>query len=158
MKMFALFLACTMALLTIPPVASAQDAAQGWLSVQALAPGTALIVETKNGDILKGKLNGAPATTLSLTVEGNTLDLGQSTIRRIYRAKGWSRTKTALLGAGIGGAAGVGIGIGVAAADDNSIGANFAPLSFGFVGVVAGAVVGAVSGGKRKGRLLYEAK
>lgn len=157
-KMFALLLVITMVMAWLP-AASAQDAMRDWPAVQAIATGTELFVETKDGKTIRGTLNYVRGTTVSLSSKVNDVVLEQNAIRRVYLAKTRSRTATALIGAGIGGAVGVGSGIAVANSDDTSIGANFAPLSFGFVGVVGGAVVGALLGGRqRKGRLLYEAQ
>lgn len=155
-KIVALLLALTVVGAALPAVL-AQAAVGDWPAVQAVAVGTELFVETKDGKTIQGTLNYVRGTTLNMYSNGDVV-LEQNAVRKVYLVKRRSRITTALLGAGVGVAAGVGTGVAVANGDDRSIGVNLAPLSFGFAGMVGGAVVGALLGGRRrKGRLLYEA-
>lgn len=157
-KIVALLLALTMVTAALP-AALAQAAVGDWPAVQAVATGTALFVETKDGKAIQGTLNYVRGTTLSIYSNVNDVVLEQDAIRRVYLAKKRSRITTALIGAGVGVGVGIGTGVAVANRDDRRSGANLAPLSFGFAGLVGGAAVGALLGGrKRKGRLLYEAQ
>ena len=167
-KLFALLLALTMSpttsALTLAQNSGSgqiitQDQAQAWLRVQALVHGTELIVETKSGDTVEGVLNSVTSTALSLSDNGNLVDLNQSDIRRVYLAKNRSRGKAAKLGAIIGAAGGGGLGLAFAVKAGKEGDPTPAPLVWGIYGAGIGAGIGALlGGGKGKGRLIYEAK
>jgi hypothetical protein len=144
--------ACAGALRSQQPT-SADDA---WAHVQQIAQGVELQVEPMRGSSVRGRFISATDTALSLYVDKKVFEVQRDTIRRIHAVEDRSRTRSALVGAGIGLGSGVGIGVLVAVAGDKNSGANFAAVSFGFVGTVAGAVVGVLRGGKRRGPLLYE--
>jgi hypothetical protein len=157
-KTVASLLALMLAL-TQSPEASAQAATNDWNIVRAIKPGTQLIVETRNGESVKGKLTGATDTGLQLSRDGKNVAFDQTAIGKIYLTKKGSRIKAALLGGVKGAGLGAGIGIVVALADRSSGDANFAPAAGVLFGFPAGVVYGAVRGGKTgKGRLVYYGK
>ena len=165
-KIFLTFLALIVALTSTQvslaqtgpsPQQLMQGTDQAWLRVQSIAPGAELILEPKNGDSFRGRFVSASQDKLSLSIKGKNFDVARGLIRRLYGVKDRSRSKAALAGAGIGLAAGIGVGLLVVAGTDNED-ANFAPVSFGFIGMVVGSAIGALRGGKRRGQLLYESK
>jgi len=141
-------------MLAVSSVAAAQTSNQDWGNVQAVKLKTNLIVETKTGATVKGKVSGATPTTLNLSSGGKTIALERDEVSKVYRAKKSSRLKRALIGAAIG--AGVGFGIGGVYALTTK--GNGLAAAAGFIyGLPIGAVIGAVSGGKnRKGELIYQ--
>lgn len=155
LNFFAPLLAFAAFILIAAPSASAQTAQQTWANVEAVRIKSALIVETKTGEVAKGKVTSVTAATLNLSSGGRAVALERDGIARVYRAKKGSRIKRALIGAGIG--AGVGFGIGGIYSVVNK--ENGLAAAGGLLyGLPIGAVVGAATGGKtRKGVLLYEA-
>ncbi len=134
-------------------LATAQTSNQDWSSVQALKLKTKLIVETKTGATVKGKVSGITPATLSLSSGGGTIALERDNVAKVYQTRKSSRLKRALIGAGIGAAVGFGIG-GVYALI--SKGNGLAAAAGLFYGLPTGAVFGAATGGKnRKGKLIY---
>jgi hypothetical protein len=134
-----------------------QDAERQWMQLQNTSPGVELIVESTGKSSLRGRFVSASDTKLTMFVEQKNFEIDRSSIRRIYAVRDRSRSRSTLIGAGVGLAAGIGIGFLVIAGSDNSD-ANFAPLSLGVLGTLAGAAIGALTGGKRQGRLLYSSK
>lgn len=152
-KIFASFFAFAI-MLTASSFASAQTSNQDWSSVQAVKLKTDLIVETKAGASVKGKLTTVTATTLNLSSGGKTIAVEQNDVARVYRARKGSRLKRALIGAAIG--AGVGFGIGGVYALITK-GNGLAAAAGLIYGLPTGAVIGAATGGKsRKGTLVYQ--
>jgi hypothetical protein len=127
-----------------------------WDSVRKIAQGVEIQVEPTRGSSVRGRFVSASDASLSLYVDRRIFEVGRDTIRRIHAVEHRSRSRVALKGAGIGLGSGVGVGLLVVAGGDRTSGANFAPVALGFVGTIAGTVVGALRGGKRKGALLYE--
>jgi hypothetical protein len=161
--------------LAAPPVALARAGAQAgpaagppaqdWQGLRGLKHGTRILVEFKAGDPLEGKFMGVTGGTLNLSADGATYTLQQHEIRRVYRLKGrWSRGKAAGVGAVIGMVAGTFVGAGVMIRNEREPGHvpsadDTGPLAAGAsLGTLAGAGVGALLGGRRRGRLLYEEK
>jgi len=153
----ALSLALMLAFATLPTV-SAQGGLQDWSAVQAIKPGTELIVETKNGESFEGKLSSVTAAALHLSRKGKSDAIDQNTVRSIYLTKKSSRIESALAWARKGAVIGAAIGVIIVFADRGED-ANLAPAAGIMFGLPAGAIFGAVKGGKnRKGRRIYEAK
>jgi hypothetical protein len=143
-------------LLAQVPVTLAQEpATREWSAVQALSSGDELVIETRNGETVKGRLNSVSDAQLSLSHKNNNTNIDRNNIRRIYRLGGTSRGKSALIGAGIGGGVGTAAGVAVYSQGD-FIGAVI-PL-FGAIGAGIGAAIGAAFGGKRERVLIYEAR
>ena len=162
LPLLALIMILTCAPISLAQTGSAQqtqqEAERAWLRVQSIAPGAELILRPKNGDSFRGRFVSASEDKLSLSIKGKSFDIDRSLIRRLYSVREGSRSKSALIGAGVGLATGIGGGLLVVAGSDKTMGVNLAPVSFGFVGMVAGAAIGALRGGKGKGQLLYESK
>lgn len=151
--------------LAAPPGALAQTSppAQDWQGLRGLKLGKRILVELKTGDPLEGEFRGVMGGTLNLSAEGNTYNLRQQDVRRVYRLKGrWSRGKAAGVGAVIGLVAGSFVGAGVMVGNEREPGHvpsadDTGPLAAGAsLGTLAGAGVGALLGGRRRGQLLYE--
>lgn len=156
LKFFAALFAFVWLMLIAASSASAQFEQQSWANVETVKIESALIVETKTGATVKGKVASVTPTTLNLSSGGRAIALERDNIARVYRALKGSRLKRALIGAGIGAGAGFGIG-GVYSVIKKE---NGLAAAAGFIyGLPIGAVVGAATGGKsRKGVLLYEAQ
>lgn len=152
-KIFASLFISTI-ILVMSPLASAQTPNQNWSSLQAVKLKTSVIVETKSGTTVKGKLSSVTPTTLNLSSGGKTLVLEQNDVSKVYRAKKSFRLKRILIGAGIGAAVGFGIG-GVYALITK--GNGLAAAAGLIYGLPTGAVIGAASSGKNgRGKLIYE--
>ena len=150
MKIRATRLSLTLMLaLTVSPIVSAQDSLRDWNVVQALTPGTELIVETKTPETVKGKLSSVADTTLNLSRDGKSVVIEQKQVHRIYLIDKRSRTSSALRGAAKGAYVGARM----------SRGRSYSYLETPKKYLLGGAVVGAVIEGRnRKGQLIYESK
>jgi hypothetical protein len=152
--------AITLVLLAQTITAQNQEAAQpsgDWTIVELLKNGEKLSIELKSGKSIKGKLANVTNTGLSISEGTKTSSLSRDDVLRVYQVIGRTRGKSALRGAGIGGAIGAGSGliIYLPARDDN-VGV-LVPI-FGAIGAGIGAGVGlAFSGGQRR-VLIYQAR
>lgn len=162
-------------LLTASPFALAQTnnsvpsqttiAVQDWQGLRDIKPGKKVLVEFKSGSTIDGKVSSLIGSTLTLSSGKNIYTLEQREIQRVYRLKGrWSRSKTARIGAIVGMLVGTFVGTDLSIRAEGKVGhipsaEDTAPAYYGFfIGSLAGAGLGALLGGKRKGELLYEAK
>jgi hypothetical protein len=157
-KLFALTFSIVL-LLSQPLFLLGQDTRQAdWAAVQSLSQGAKLLIETKDGKRIKGRLTTASATTLGITRGNGTSSLNKDDIRRIYQLSGGSRAKSLIIGT----AAGAGVGAGVGAIALGSTGGSDDAAGILILGTLLGAGVGAVLGalaGKSERRLLiYESR
>jgi hypothetical protein len=159
--------------LSVSPVTPAQTGnslqtvnatVQDWQELSDLEPGKKVLVELKNGNELEGKFVGITGSHLNLDGDGYVYNVEQREIQRVYRLKGkWSRRTTASIGALVGLVGGSIIGgrkMTKLERDPNRIPseADEIPLITGVsLGILGGAGLGALFGGKRKGKLLYKA-
>jgi hypothetical protein len=173
-KVLASLLALALTLIAAPPAPaqtsnSAQTppniTTQDWQGLSDLEPGKKVLVQFKSGDTLEGKLVSLSGGTLALSGGGSTYSVEQRDIQRVYRLEGrWSRKTTSRIGLAIGFVAGSIIGgraMDRLERNPNRIpsDADEIPLITGMgIGTFAGAGLGWLVGGKRKGELLYEAK
>jgi hypothetical protein len=113
-KLFALTLSVIL-LLSQPSFLLAQVASppQDWASVEALAAGVNLQIETKDGKRLKGKLSSVSPTALELVTRNNgTTSVNKDVIRKIYQvSRSGSRAKSAAIGAAVGAGFGAGLSL-----------------------------------------------
>ena len=167
MKSRVLTLLLVLALLpAAPSVAPAQTnaPAQDWQDLKDLKPGKRILVEFKPniGDPIEVKFVSAIGTKLTVTSHGYDRSLEQRDIQSVYHLKGrWSRRTTGRIGMVIGALAGGILDNSVINPPDRPVTAtDDGTASFGglIIGGLAGAGVGRLLGGKRKGKLLYEAK
>jgi len=175
MKSKALASVLALALLAISPVViAAQTNTSGqsaistdWQELQALKPGQKVLVEFRSGlgDPVEGKFVSAVGSKLTLSDDGSQFSLDQRDIKRIYHLKGrWSRRSTAKIGAVIGTLVGTFLGVRRTIEAEARPGhvpsdADTAPAFAGLaMGGLTGAGIGALIGGKRRARLLYEEK
>jgi len=158
-KLFSLTL--TILLLLSQPsflLGQAVDQQRDWAAVQSLSTGVRLLIETKDGKRLKGKLSNASAATIALTRNNRTENLNKDDIQKIYELGGGSRAKSTAIGAALG----AGVGGGGAAILLAATGGSDDTTGIIGKGVLIGAGVGAVMGlvvGKGSRRILiYESK
>ncbi len=138
-----------------------------WQRLSDLKSGKEILVEFKpnTSDSFEGKFVSTIGDKLIVIHHGDTLRLEQRDIQSVYRLKGrWSRSMAMRVGAVIGAFAGGLIGAGLAIRAEQGpdyvpTDANIGPVVLGLlVGGLAGAGVGRLTLGKRRGVLLYEAK
>ena len=145
-------------LFMVPVVASAQSATNAdtkdWQGLDQLKSGKRILVETKLGGVIEGKLVSATGSKLTVFAEGAIHTLERSDIQRIYRLKKrWSRKTTAFIGAAVG--LFVSIPIATKIDSNNSESVAFPAAVYSIAG---GAGLGYLLGGNRVGKLLFEAK
>jgi hypothetical protein len=156
-KFFALASAFALALaLVAPTAAQARQATNAWSAVQSLAPGTKIVVRTKDGDKLSGRFESADDQGINFARDGKRVTLTRESIRRVQVNRGKDRLKGALFGAGIGGGIGLGGGVAVIGLDPNRTLGNPIPAGIA-VGAGAGAALGAAFGLGSKNETIYEA-
>jgi hypothetical protein len=152
---------------TNPDQPAKQTSISNWQGLQNLKPGIKIFIEYKRnvGGSLECKFVRVTGSMLTASDGNSQTTIDQRDIQRVYRLNGrWSRSTMAKIGAGIGMVVGTFVGAGRAislerepghVASDN----DAAPAMAGFVlGAAAGAGLGALVGGKRRGKLLYEAR
>jgi hypothetical protein len=155
-KFFALASAFAIALALVTSTAAQTRQATGdWSAVQSLAPGTKIVVRTKDGDKLSGRFESADDQGINFTRDGKRVTLTRESVRNVKISRGRNRLKGALVGAGIGGGAGAGVGGFVVAHTDHFGGT---PLGAGIgIGAGAGAAIGAAIGLGKNYDTVYEA-
>lgn len=154
-KLLNAFFALAVLVFVASPSA-AQLPNQDWRRVETVSNKTSLIVETKTGATVSGKVVGVTSTTLNLTRGGKTIALERGNIAKVYRAKNPPRFKRALIGAAIGAGAGFGIGGIIVLITKGSGLIASAGLLYG---TPIGAVIGGLTGGnKRRGELIYQSE
>ena len=150
-----------------PPPARAQsnNTAQDWQDLQDLKPGKRILVKFKPniGDEVDGDFVSAIGTKLTLSSSGYTRSLEQRDIQSVYRLNGrWSRGKAARVGMVVGAVVGGVLDASVINPIDRPVvpGKDDGTPSLGGVifGGLAGAGSGWLLGGKRIGKLLYDAQ
>ncbi len=156
----SLLIVSTLLMSVTPALAQQPAVSSDWSTVQSLAPGEKMSIETKDGKKMKGRLRSVSDTMVTLDRGSKTSDLTRDSIARVYRmagSAGKSVGKAAAIGAAIGGGVGVGLGIASGGYEDLSRG-EIAAIAGGVLGVI-GAGIGAVVGGlgsKEKKVLIYQ--
>jgi hypothetical protein len=110
------------------------------------------------GYTVRSRFVSANDVSLDVYADKRTFTIDRRAIRKICSVIQRSRSNRALVGAGIGLGTGVGLGFVQAATAREGADVSLAPVGLGFVGVFAGAAVGALTGGRHRGPLLYERK
>jgi hypothetical protein len=162
----SVFVIILMTALTLPPVALTQDFApkpptwqkqergRDWVSLQRFPVGVKVIVETKDDEVFKGKLESVTDDSLRLTIDGRSIDLKRGDISKAYLTRASSRSSYAAIDAGYIGVLGLLIGAAVSGKTKNR---NAIHVGFA-AGIGAGALIGAIGGGGGRGELIYEMK
>jgi len=141
---------------------TAQQQMNNWSRVTALASGARLSVKLKTGKTLKGTLNSASDTGLSLQVKNSAVDVKREDVATVHEVvKKSSAMKATLIGTGVGAGVGAAAG-GIADANDDSGFEKIdhvATAALAIAGAGAGALVGYLLGrGGSKRELVYESK
>ena len=150
------------AALLLPSAASAQNssaATADWSALNTVTSGSKLVVKTKDGKSVEGKLSGVTDAALSMSVKDRPVELKREDVQSVYRIGKNSATKGTLIGMGVGAGAGALIG---AAGDSTSDGFEGIDHAVTVGLTVVGAGLGAGLGyliGRRGGKrvLVYEA-
>ncbi|MCI0337289.1 MAG: hypothetical protein L0226_06920 [Acidobacteria bacterium] len=127
-----------------------------WSIVEMLTDGEKLQIDLRSGKSLKGRLASVSNTGLSLSEGGKTISINRDDVSRVYQVIGRTRGKSALRGAGIGGAIGGGIGLILYLPGRDDL-VGWLPASFAVLGAGIGVGVGAVFSGGQKRVLIYRA-
>ena len=123
-----------------------------WGNLAVLSPGIGLVVEGDGGKTVKGKFSRATVSSLFLLKDRREIEIRREEVSAVYFTRKSSRAKRAVVGGLAGAGAGLLIGVVTVAATkgDPLIGAGGV-----LFGIPAGAAIGAVTGGTRKGELVY---
>lgn len=157
MKPFVVLLVGMLAL-SPSSVALAQQSGQNeWGTILRVPVGTDLVIETKAGETIKGKLMDVKDSTLMLSRKDQSTAVELTQVQKAYQLVGRTRKKSTAIGAAAGGLAGLGIGLGVYLPDSNDIVGAVVP-GLAIIGAGIGAAIGAATGKGRKKILIYEAK
>jgi hypothetical protein len=155
-------LSCLVAIiLAMPSPAWTQSVVnKSWGAIATSPAGQPLQVELKSGKTIKGKLSSASESGLTLVLGKTMANVERAEIRRIYRDGGKSVGKSALIGAGVGGAGGAIVG--AATGGDGKGFISFSRKETAAAGGVIGAAVGTITGlvigiARHKKTLIYEA-
>ena len=157
---------------TTAPISTAQttttaQSVSDWQGLESLKRGKQILIEYKSnvGGTLECKFVSINGSKLTVSAGGYQATIEQADIQSVFRLNGkWSRGKMAKVGAGIGMLVGTFVGAArgvelegqpchVGSEED-----TFPAFAGFFIGTAAGAGLGALIGGKRKGKLLYEAR
>jgi len=138
-------------LLLIAPAALAQ--ANDWGAVESLQARTRVVIETKSGSTLKGRISSVSASSVNFERGGRAVSIDRSDVSRVYLTKRGSAWKRAFWGAAIG--LGVGVALGVASEASSGDGDGLAGLAGVLYGAPAGAAIGAATTGRKRGQLIY---
>ena len=156
MKLRLIQLTIGLALSTLP--AQAGVIPGRWEKVNALKPGSQVVVHLKSQDQLDGNLIETNPEALRLATEdGSIREIPKLAVQTVTLER--SGNRSTWIGAGIGGAAGVAIGAGLSSGFDETFLArtDLTALTFGAVGALAGALVGRTSSRPER-EVLYRAK
>ena len=150
-----------------PDQLTKQTNVSDWQGLQTLKRGQKIFIEYNSnvGGSLECKFVSVAGSLLTVSDGNSQATIDQSDIQRVYRLNGrWSRSTMVKIGAGIGMIVGTFVGASRGLSFEREPGhiaseQDEVPAIAGFViGAAAGAGLGAVVGGKRKGKLLYDAK
>ena len=133
---------------------TAQASISDWANVESLSARKSVIIETVSGATLKGRINSVDTDTVVINSKGRSVSIQRTDVQRVYLTKRGSIVKRALIGAAAGAGIGTAIGvIGTVATKDPLVAAG------GFIfGIPAGAAIGAMTAGRKRGELIYSSQ
>ena len=152
---------------TNPDQPAKQTGVSDWQGLENFKRGKQIFIEYKSnvGGSLECKFVRIAGSALTVSDGKSQATIDQRDIQRVYKLNGrWSRDTMVKIGAGIGMVVGAFIGAARGISFERQPGhinseQDEVPAMAGFVfGAAAGAGLGALVGGKRKGKLLYEAR
>jgi hypothetical protein len=133
-------------------------AVNDWSGVKALPVEGRLLVETKDGKKIEGKLESVSDTDLSLSRKDKTVTVEKSDVKKIYRIGREPTAKTLVIGTGIGAAVGAIVGVAALAGTGGSDDTGGVLTKFIAAGAALGATAGALGLAFKKRTLVYESK
>jgi hypothetical protein len=149
---------CTIVVLLFVTLSAAQDRS-AWQSLSQLQAGDKVKLSLKAHGSITGIFQSS--TPDQVTVASTIARREEVAKLERYNQGGWSRGKTALVGAAIGGGAGAIAGVAAAGCNHNSLGPCISRGEGGAVAAAAGAVLGAIVGAllpHHRTELIYAAK
>jgi hypothetical protein len=133
-----------------------------WAAVQALSPGTKVVVKDKSRRTSKGLIVSVTADSLTLQDKQTSITLDRPQIAKIQLANGRSLGRSTLIGAGIGAGTGVataGVLLAIAGTEDAEDGEVAAIIGVvAVIGATAGTVGGLLSGLFARHPVIYESR
>jgi hypothetical protein len=134
--------------------AFSQSTLSSWSAVESIRAGTTVVIETKSGGTLKAQIASVEPDSVAVRQNGGTTSVPKADVYRVYLTRKGSVLKRAFWGA----AAGAGIGVAVGAAITAATKSDGLAAAGGFLyGIPAGAAIGALSTGRKRGELIYQA-
>lgn len=147
-------------LLAAPQLMLAQEVAStdksNWDTLKVVPPGDEVVVKTRNGKTIKGRLSNSGDGAITLSRDKKTEDIKREDVLSVYRVIPKSAKRASLIGLAIGGGAGA-ISGGVATRGGES-GEHYAVLITAGLGAGIGAVTGYLLGSRNQRVLIYQAK
>ncbi|MEO8648716.1 MAG: hypothetical protein ABI539_06085 [Acidobacteriota bacterium] len=133
---------------------TAQSSLADWANIESLSPRKSVMVETRSGATLKGRINSVDTNSLVINSKGRSVSIQRGDVQRVYLTKRGSIVKRAALGAAAGAGIGTAIGVvGTVVTKDPLVAAG------GFIfGIPAGAAIGAMTAGSKRGDLIYSSQ
>lgn len=154
----SLVLIASLLLSSATPAQNTSAPTRDWSALSAVASGSKLVVNLKNGKSVKGKLSSVSDIALSLSSGNKPVEIKREDVLRVYQTSKKSATKATLIGAGVGAGAGAAIGAAGGDSDGFSITKGQAAAGFAVVGAGVGALAGfAIGKSGNKRVLIYEA-
>ena len=152
-----LLLAMTARTVCVPAQQRSGQGAGSWDSVQEFSRGDEIELFLDDRTVVKGKFASASDTKLVLTRDGKVTEFERTEVLEVYRLVSKSKTRSTLIGLGIGAAAGTGVGaiVGASTGPHESGEAHLPALMLGTVGAGAGTITGLLLGRGKKRVLIY---
>jgi hypothetical protein len=126
-----------------------------WSAINSVPSGNKLTVKLKNGQTAEGKFAGSSNDTLSLSVNGKSMDVKRDEVRSVYHVTGNSATQTTLIGLVLGAGGGTAIGLAGSGGNDSFDKIDHAATAgLAVIGAGAGATIGYLIGRKSRKRVL----
>jgi hypothetical protein len=130
-------------------------AQSSWKNVQTLPKDQRIVVETRDGKVLKGRFQSGDDEKMSLLKSGKQVSIDKDDVKKVYVGK----KQRSILGGVIGGLGGMFLlGGTVAAANRESDPGSYGGMAAGAVGLFGGSILGGKVGARiRRSWLVYQA-
>jgi len=129
-----------------------------WTRVQALRPGTDVLVLRKNGSRVVGYLQGSTVDSIAVTTDSGSFVIAKDNVKKIFYAERRDKMKSMNRGALIGMGAGVIAAIAVTGLQEQEGGSHRGTVVFLASGLLGGLLGAKHGSGTDKGPLIYAAR